>query len=150
MYYLNREQFEERLRFVPVLVSVAAELGGAIPSTAPKPGNGCPLPVAFAAERVLHLAIETVTDIGSLLIDAFMMRDASSYEDIVDIIRGEGVVDAQTAAILSELVSLRRPLVQHYYAFHRGAVHPLLHTLPEWLPHFGESVRAFVERELVL
>ncbi|WP_135555076.1 DUF86 domain-containing protein [Paenibacillus cymbidii] len=146
MYYLNREQFEERLRFVPVLVAAASELSAANP----EPANDCPLPVTFAAERVLHLAIETVTDIGSLLIDAFMMRDASSYDDIVEIIRGEGAIEADTAAILSELVALRRPLVQQYFAYERGAIHPLVRTLPGWLPKFGESVRVFVERELVL
>ncbi len=49
------------------------------------------------------------------MIDGFIMRDASSYEDIVQILQDEAVFDEETGSVLVELVKLRRPLVQHYY-----------------------------------
>lgn len=150
MYYVNREQLEERLRFLPTLADAARSLA-AIRRDEETAGSmsADALLAALAAERVVHLAIEAVTDIGSLLIDGFLMRDASSYEDIVEIIRGEQVVDAPLAAALIELTMERRPLVQQYYALERGEPHPLVDTLPQTLTLFGEAVRAFVERELL-
>ena len=39
------------------------------------------------------------------MIDGFIMRDASSYEDIVEVLREEGVFDDSLGADLHELVN---------------------------------------------
>ncbi|MCZ8512001.1 DUF86 domain-containing protein [Paenibacillus filicis] len=139
MYYINHEQFRLRLDVIPQLIEACLEL-----ERQWKPGS---LLLHFAQERTLHLAIETVTDIGSLLIDAFMMRDASSYEDIVEILEGEKVFGQGTAAVLKELVQLRRLLTQDYPLLPREAMHPLIKTLPSVLAEFAEAVPAFISRE---
>jgi len=95
----------------------------------------------------LHLAGEVVTDAGSLLIDGFLMRDASSYEDIVDILHGEGVLTDELHAPLVELVRLRKPLVQQYARWPRDKLHPLTARLTALLPAFAEAVRSFIARE---
>jgi uncharacterized protein YutE (UPF0331/DUF86 family) len=97
---------------------------------------------------VLHLALEIVTDVGSYLIDGFMMRDASSYEDIVDIIAGEGVIPPERAEALRRLVSLRKPLVQEYDSWPRGQLHPLAAEMPELLTGFASDVRNYLREEL--
>jgi uncharacterized protein YutE (UPF0331/DUF86 family) len=145
MYYVDRDQIDMRLAFIPTLTEACGQLAEAWNESADKDK----LLLHLAQERTLHLAIETVTDIGSLLIDAFMMRDASSYEDIVEILEGEGVFGEETAAVLKELVALRRPLVQDYTSYSRESLHPLLNRLTPALQELAGAVPAFIQREMV-
>ncbi|MNN31596.1 hypothetical protein D3C81_1452910 [compost metagenome] len=101
----------------------------------------------YAEERALHLAIEIVTDVGSYLIDGFIMRDASSYEDIVDILLDEKVIDATLHATLIELVRLRKPLVQDYFAWDRQEVIGLRERLPDVLQDFSAKVLKYLDQE---
>lgn len=142
MYYVNHEQIGERLAIIPVLSDAAGRLG------AEWPESGSDLLLALAQERLLHLALELVTDVGSLLIDGFLMRDASSYEDIVEILRTEGVFDEELFEPLLELVRLRKPLVQEYTRLERSSLYPLTRRLPELLSAFGQSVQRFIAKEL--
>lgn len=139
MYYVNRESIDLRLASIPDVAQALSEAASEWEGT---------LTQGLAQERALHLAIEIVTDIGSSLIDGFIMRDASSYEDIVDIIAGEGVVPAEVADALRRLVSLRRPLVQEYYDWPRHELHPLTPDMPGVLTRFGEQVKQYLHNEL--
>jgi uncharacterized protein YutE (UPF0331/DUF86 family) len=142
MYFVNHDQIEQRLRFLQVIAEACQQVLG-------EWGKGeASLQLQFSQERVLHLAIESVTDVGSLLIDAFILRDASSYEDIVDILHGEGAFSEELAAFLSELVKLRKPLTQDFVHWDRGALHPLLTRIPKALTEFAVNVRVFMEKEL--
>lgn len=96
----------------------------------------------------MHLAIETVTDVGSYLIDGFILRDASSYEDIVEIAGEAGAFPEAMQPLLIELVKLRKPLVQEYYGWPRAELHALTRDIPEQLRLFGVSVQQYLEREL--
>ncbi|AEI40082.1 DUF86 domain-containing protein [Paenibacillus mucilaginosus] len=147
MYYVNHEQIDTRLAFLPTLTAACRQLEAA--AWAGGGENGGALLLHLAQERTLYLAIETVTDVGSLLIDAFMMRDASSYEDIVDILAGEGVLEADTAAVLRELVGLRRALTQEYTSVERSGLHPMISRLPAALEAFAERVPAFIRKEVI-
>lgn len=142
MYYINWDQVHSRLDFIPAIQQVCETI-----IESPNQGN-LSATEHFAQERALHLAIETVTDVGSLLIDGFIMRDASSYEDIIEILKGEQVFSEDIAFILLELVRLRRPLVQEYMDLERKGVHPLLPKIRATLPSFTESVKAFIKKEL--
>lgn len=151
MYYVNHEQIDQRLRLIPELVEAAIRLReewNAAASDGTEAPDKPDLLQDLAQERLLHLAVELVTDVGSLLIDGFLMRDASSYEDIVEIIRVEGVLPAELVDPLIELVRLRRPLVQEYMKWERGELHPLTVRLPELLPVFERSVAEFIAKEL--
>lgn len=138
MYYVDRSQIEQRLDLLPQLSGVLTE------SLSSAKDN---LILRYAEERALHLAIEVVTDVGSCLIDGFIMRDASSYEDIVEIMRDERVVDNELASRLTDLVRLRRPLVQDYVDWDRTRAHSLTANLPDALGQFAEGVRAYLEQE---
>jgi len=139
VYYVNREQIDLRLNAVP-------EVAGALEALAAD-WQGDALQ-GLAQERALHLAIEIVTDVGSYQIDGFIMRDASSYEDIIEIIGEEGVFPAERKAPLAELVRLRKPLVQDYWQWDRAALHPLTPRLPDVLRAFRRDVESYLEREL--
>ncbi|MDO3408961.1 DUF86 domain-containing protein [Saccharibacillus sp. CPCC 101409] len=139
MYYVNREQIEKRLLSLPQTIEAlrltAAEWEGSLLQ-------------GMAQERALHLALEAVTDIGSYLIDGFIMRDAGSYEDIVGIIHEETVIDDGLHDVLIRLVRLRRPLVQDYYEWDRNALHPMTMELPAALERFADGVNRYLLREL--
>jgi uncharacterized protein YutE (UPF0331/DUF86 family) len=142
MYFVNHEQIEQRLLFIRVIVEACEEV------IADWVEGEASLLQQFTQERVLHLAIESVTDVGSLLIDAFILRDASSYEDIIDILHGEQAFDDALAGFLLELVKLRKPLVQDYINWDRGTLQPILKQIPEALPKFVADVRVFMDKEL--
>jgi len=139
MYYVNREQIERRIHALDEVRTALTQMASAWDGS---------LTSGMVQERALHLAVECVTDIGSYLIDGFIMRDASSYEDIVDIMRDEKVVDPDTAAQLMELVRLRRPLVQDYYDWPRGELHALTPVMPEILHTFIGQVSSYLDQEL--
>nr|WP_145402919.1 HepT-like ribonuclease domain-containing protein [Paenibacillus xylanexedens] len=139
MYYVNREQIARRLQAVP---EVAEGLRHAVQAW----DGG--LVLGMVQERCLHLAIEIVTDVGSYLIDGFIMRDASSYDDIIQINYEEKVFDESTYEVLRELVLLRKPLVQDYFSWQREVLHPLSAVLPEILEQFSDQVSVYVEKEL--
>ncbi|UJF31664.1 DUF86 domain-containing protein [Paenibacillus hexagrammi] len=144
MYFINHEQINERIQFLGTLSGVCRELM----EQWSKADLQNALVLHMSQERVLHLAIETVTDIGSLLIDAFILRDASSYEDIVEIVHGEGAYSESLTATLLELVKLRKPLVQEFVDYPREGLHPLISSLPAAFNEFGASVEAFIKKEL--
>ena len=138
MYYVNVEQIESRLQFIEDLIDAAERL----------PDGHDPI-VHLAGQRIVHMAAECVTDIGSLLIDGFLMRDASSYEDIVQIMRDEKVAEDELFPYLYSLVSLRKPLVQQYDRINNEEVQRHARALPEQLEKFAAGVRDFIKRELV-
>jgi len=139
MYYVNRTSIDSRLACVPDIAEALSAMATEWQGT---------LLQGLAQERALHLAVEIVTDVGSSLIDGFLMRDASSYEDIVEIIAAEDVVPAEVADPLRRLVALRKPLVQDYAAWPRQKLHPLSAELPELLRRFSDHVRAYLRSEL--
>lgn len=143
MYYVNQEQIAERLAFAPVIAE-----GAAAAVAASGEGRMPDLLTALTQERLLHLAIEMVTDVGSLMIDGFIMRDASSYEDIVDILVTEGVFDKRLGDSLTELVRLRRPLVQEFYSLDRERLHPMLPELGATVTSFAAQVSRYLIQEL--
>lgn len=139
MYFVNEQQIAVRLAVIPDLIAICEQLS--------QHWNASLLEQK-AQERALHLAIEVVTDVGSYLIDGFIMRDASSYEDIMIVIGGEQVFEPHLLEPLLELVRLRRPLVQDYYDWSSQQLHPMTLTLPELLRSFKQNVEQYLAREL--
>lgn len=68
----------------------------------------------FALARALHIAVECMIDIGSVMIDGFVMRDPGGYQDIVDILEDEQVITPELALIIKKWVELRERLVRQY------------------------------------
>lgn len=138
VYYLNHPEIESKQSFLRWLAGAARQAHEASAAS-------WDLMQALAQERILHLAIEAVTDLGNLLIDGFMMRDPSSYEDIIDVLKTENVVDAATADSLIELVRCRKALLQDYVRLDRETVHPLLAGLPDLLASFADQTAEYVK-----
>ena len=54
-------------------------------------------------ERVAHTLIESILDVGNSMIDGFIMRDPGSYEDIIDILLDEKVINELMSEDLKRL-----------------------------------------------
>jgi len=139
VYYVNREQIDHRLNALPdvadALEMLAADWQGTVLQ-------------GLAQERSLHLAVEIVTDVGSYLIDGFIMRDPGSYTDIVDILQDEQVLDAQTAGVLTKLVAFRKQLVHHYTDVPHAEMIRLVRDSLDSLARFAPAVRRYIQQEL--
>jgi uncharacterized protein YutE (UPF0331/DUF86 family) len=139
MYYIDRQQIEERIRFIPYIIEACERLRLSWDASNPLH--------VLAQERALHLAIEVLTDVGSLLIDGFLMRDASSYEDIITVLVVEKVFPKELETPLIQLVKLRKPLVQEYMHLDRLTLHPLIEAMPYLLSNWESSVLLFIKHE---
>lgn len=139
LYDVNQDSIGSRLKCVPDLATALTTVGDSWTST---------LIQGLAQERALHLAAEVATDVGHTLIDGFIMRDASSYEDIIDIIAEEGVITEQVAVVIRKVVLLRKSLVQEYDSWPRHELHPLTLELPKHLLEFSKQVQDYLIKEL--
>lgn len=142
MYGPVLERIARRLSFLEELCGKAETIREARAAGHP------PELVRLAEERAVHVAAECVTDVGSDLLDWFIMRDAASYEDIVDILNGEGMFAEDLYVYLREVALMRKPLVQQYDRTDGDKVAVLAAKLPERLPQFAEAVRVFLDKEI--
>ncbi|AUS07907.1 DUF86 domain-containing protein [Laceyella sacchari] len=101
----------------------------------------------FAVERALHLAVECMIDIGSVMIDGFIMRDPGGYLDIVDILLDETVISTNVANKLKNHVQLRERLVRYYDKVTWTEVRPVLEDV-DWYTSFSAQVESYLKREL--
>lgn len=101
----------------------------------------------FAAERAIHLAVECVIDIGSVMIDGFIMRDPGGYSDIVDILLDEQVITADVADVLKKHVQHRERLIRYYDEVTWIEIRPLIGDV-EVYTAFKEQVEAYLLKEL--
>jgi uncharacterized protein YutE (UPF0331/DUF86 family) len=142
MYGPDMDRFNRRLSFLRELCARAESVNAA------RASGVHPEVVRLATERAVHVAAECVTDIGSDLLDWFIMRDAASYEDIVDILHGEGLFSEELYAWLRELALMRKPLVQQYDAVDADKLASLTAEMPVRLPEFAEAVAKFADKEM--
>ncbi|MFD3448798.1 DUF86 domain-containing protein [Microbacteriaceae bacterium 4G12] len=102
----------------------------------------------YALERMAHLTIDCVLDVGNAMIDGFIMRDPGSYEDIIEILIDEKVVDAAEGEKLKEVVRLRKMLVQDYMYVQHEQVFKTMKANLETIKVYPSRIRRYLEQEL--
>ena len=102
----------------------------------------------FAAERLFHVLIEGMTDIGNLLIDGFIMRDPGGYEDIVDIMEDERVYTSEQAIIYKQIIQLRRSLIVEYTEPCREQLYKVYHRSSTKIEAYPSLIRNYLAKEL--
>lgn len=137
MYFVDRDKLETTLVFLEKQISLFSNQ------------DQWSTPIEKAAlERITHLMIESVLDVGNAMIDGFIMRDPGSYEDIIEILIDEKVVTEETGKSLKTLVQYRKVLVQLYTEIdHRDLENQFSSFLKE-LALFPKNVRDYLENEL--
>ena len=101
-----------------------------------------------ALERICHVSIEIIIDVGNAMIDGFIMRDPGSYEDIIDILLDEKVIDKQEASGLKEVIWHRKELVQDYLDVNYEQLIATFTTQKNNLHQFTINVRTYIKQEL--
>lgn len=104
VYDVNVQRIQKQLHHLEKCAEVLKKLEG----------KSSGLEERFSAERALHLAVECMIDVGTVMIDGFIMRDPGGYLDIVDILMDERVIDESTGKRFKRHVRLRERLIRYY------------------------------------
>lgn len=99
-------------------------------------------------ERIAHGMIESIIDVGNAMIDGFIMRDPGSYEDIIDILLDETVIDETDAEMLKEVISYRKQLVRSYISIDPHELENIIRKNVSALENFPVYVRKYLTEEL--
>ncbi|MBO8163377.1 MAG: DUF86 domain-containing protein [Brevibacillus sp.] len=143
MYNVNTERVEIVLRHMDSRLDQLRQL------TARQDADILDDQLAVAAmERALHILIEAIVDVGNALIDGFIMRDPGSYTDVVEILRDERVIDDESAAVLTAVVTFRKALINDYTDVPHQQMINLVRTSLETIERFAPAVRRYIEQEL--
>jgi uncharacterized protein YutE (UPF0331/DUF86 family) len=102
----------------------------------------------LAIERIGHMLIESMMDIGNMIIDGFIMRDPGSFEDILDILIDEKVLPEEEGKALKNVVFLRKALVQEYPNADVKKIFETIHAFLPQLSVFPDHVTRYLEEEL--
>jgi len=137
MYFVDRQKIEETLQYMEKLMHLFNEQQSWSSSFE-----------QLALERIAHLLIEAVLDVGNAMIDGFIMRDPGSYEDIIDILNDENVINQSNAKGLKTIIQYRKSLVQHYTAVDHQALLEQLQNHFSALKSFPIDVRTYLRNEL--
>ncbi|WP_243290424.1 DUF86 domain-containing protein [Bacillus sp. FJAT-47783] len=136
MYFVDREKIEQTLIYLEDLVQLF-ESQKWVTSVEQK-----------AVERIVHMIIESILDVGNAMIDGFIMRDPGSFEDIIDILEDEKVIRENDANALKEVIPFRKQLVQHYLTINHEEMIQTINKQISALKCFPLQIRSYIENEL--
>lgn len=137
MYFVNRSEIEQRITHIDTLFNIIEEQKS-FSSSIEK----------LALERIVHVIIEAMLDVGNSMIDGFIMRDPGSYHDIIDILIDEKVIPESDEISYKELIDLRQLLVQKYLTIDYERIEQVLFTHKDVLKQFSEHIRTYLNNEL--
>ncbi|WLR50460.1 DUF86 domain-containing protein [Bacillus tianshenii] len=137
MYFVDRGKIEETLVYLEKLAEWLNEQESFETVTE-----------QMALERAAHMAIEAVIDVGNAMIDGFIMRDPGSYDDVIDILLDEKVINDEDEKVLKEFIAFRKSLVQNYLTIVHEEVGQVFKQHASILPEFATKVRRYLEEEL--
>src|SRR5699024_2550298 len=100
MYFVDQGEIKKTLEYIDTLL---AEFVNESFQTPVK---------KWALERLTHILIEGIIDVGGMMIDGFIMRDAGSYEDIIDILMDEKVIPEGEGENFKAVIHLRQLVVR--------------------------------------
>ncbi|MDC3412359.1 DUF86 domain-containing protein [Aquibacillus sp. 3ASR75-11] len=101
----------------------------------------------LSLERMVHMTIESMLDIGNMIIDGFIMRDPGSFEDIVDILVDEKVLPENEIHMYKEVIALRKMLVKDYLHIDHEQIKQVMDSSLSSMEHYTQRVRDYVEGE---
>ncbi|MDX8044740.1 DUF86 domain-containing protein [Gracilibacillus sp. S3-1-1] len=102
----------------------------------------------FALERISHVLIESMIDIGNMMIDGFIMRDPGSYVDIIHILVDEKVIPAEENDGYEAVINMRKMLVQNFRQIDHDHVSKVIEENMPILARFSSNIRAYLASEM--
>ncbi len=138
VYFVDRNKITTNLQYLDKLLAIFEAEDNWLQNDISK----------LALERIGHNVMESMMDVGNLMIDGFIMRDPGSYEDIIDILIDEKVVSSDMEASLKAVVGLRKMLVREFVSVDiTEVVNVLTASLPA-LKQFAPAVNSYLTNEL--
>lgn len=137
MYFVDREKIERTLKFIEEHL-LLFENHSSWTSIIEKK----------ALERISHLLIDAVLDVGNSMIDGFIMRDPGSYDDIIDILEDEKVITSPNALQFKEIIRYRKILVQDYLEVNHDQLIDIMKENLLCVKAFPTAIRTYLENEL--
>ncbi|MGN4127134.1 DUF86 domain-containing protein [Lysinibacillus sphaericus] len=138
MYFVDRNKITKNLQYLDELLAIFEAEDNWLQDDIKK----------LAIERIGHNVMESMMDVGNLMIDGFIMRDPGSYEDIIDILIDEKVVTTEMEASLKAVVGLRKMLVREFINVDVEEVVNVLTINLSTLKQFSAAVNKYVTNEL--
>ncbi|MBX0357376.1 DUF86 domain-containing protein [Halobacillus sp. Nhm2S1] len=136
MYFVNREKIEETLLYMEKIQEEMEE------------HSYKRFADQLLLERMTHLNIEAIIDVGNMMIDGFIMRDPGSYEDIIDILTDEKVLPEDEQDAYKQFVQLRKMIVQQYTEINHEQIVKVWQVHKQSLQAFPSRVREYLDNEL--
>ncbi|MRG85175.1 type VII toxin-antitoxin system HepT family RNase toxin [Salinibacillus xinjiangensis] len=102
----------------------------------------------MALERMVQSLIESMIDVGNMMIDGFIMRDPGSYEDIIDILVDEKVLPKEESDQYKKVFGLRKMLVRDYLNVDHDELQQTITDSLTSLNAFSQRVRVYLDQEL--
>lgn len=137
MYFVNRSEIEATIKHIQHILDQVKKL---------KTANT--ILEQFALERMTHVIIESILDVGNMMIDGFIMRDPGSYHDIIDILIDERVISASEEDAYKQLIDLRRDLVQSYQTINHKKMLDVLQRHMDIYDTFEAKINHYLASEL--
>lgn len=136
MYFVDRKKIEEKITYMDDLLHLLE-----------KHTFSSELEL-FARERITHVLIESLLDVGNMMIDGFIMRDPGSYEDIIDILIDERVIPEDEESLYKEFIGLRRNIVIEYLDVNQEELSKVIENASAVLKEFSTHIRTYLQNEL--
>lgn len=136
MYFVDQKKIEEILSYMDqILEELASQSYNSFSEK-------------LTLERVVHVLIESIIDVGNLMIDGFIMRDPGSYEDIIDILVDEKVIPKDDENNYKSIVGLRKKLVKDYWAIDHSELSKVVKENRKTLDRFSKHIHTYLKNEL--
>ena len=138
MYFVDRNKINDTLQHMDQLLKVFHERSEWTETVVER----------LALERLTHVVIESIIDVGNSMIDGFIMRDPGSYEDIIDIMDDEEVITDDMVEPLKTVVALRKEIVQQFTKMDHTAMYTVMQKSMPALQNWSKRVNYYLENEL--
>ncbi|PFR29429.1 hypothetical protein COK19_06080 [Bacillus cereus] len=137
MYFVDRKKIEQMLTCLEQAVDTFQE----------KQQYETPFEY-YALERMSHLIMDCILDVGNAMIDGFIMRDPGSYEDIIDILMDEKVISDEEGKGIKEVIFLRKMLMQDYIQMNHEELYTTIQRQIAVVQKYPANIRRYLEKEL--
>jgi len=136
MYFVDRSQIRQTVAHIDYLLEVYEQ--GSINEVTER----------LSLERIVHVLIESIVDVGNMMIDGFIMRDPGSYHDIIDILIDEKVLPIEEEEQYKSIIDIRQMNVQNYLAIDHEKLQQVFFSAKDTLVTFSTWIREYLENEL--
>lgn len=137
MYFVDREKIETILGYFEQQIGLFEQLN-----------DWSSLMEKAALERITHMLVEAILDVGNDMIDGFIMRDPGSYEDIIDILTDEKVITEEMSVGFKKIITYRKKLVQRYTDISHDQLQSDFEIELPMLKQFAPKVRDYLLHQL--